>query len=122
MIETVLETLLGRLKSIVETETIVGHPVESGNATIFPVSKITFGFGVGGGDHSVQATGSKGTATGGGATIEPIAIITVQDGDVKVHKLKEKGVDLSKIIEGVPDLLKRFGKGHGKKNSESREA
>ena len=48
-VETLIERVLGELHRIVQTETVIGTPVQAGDLTIIPVSKISFGFGAGGG-------------------------------------------------------------------------
>jgi len=122
MIVNLIDTLLDKLKDIVASETVVGKAVETPEATVIPVSKISLGF-VAGGSGSIETSKDKGkgSGTGGGAVIEPVAIITICEGEVKVHKLKDKGVEFGKVIELVPDLigklskLKKDGKGKNKK-------
>ena len=41
---------MGELHRIVQTQTVIGEPVKAGDLTLIPVSKITFGFGAGGGE------------------------------------------------------------------------
>ncbi|MYI63901.1 MAG: sporulation protein, partial [Gemmatimonadetes bacterium] len=48
-VESLVERVLGELHRIVQTETVIGQPFQSGDLTIIPVSKISFGFGAGGG-------------------------------------------------------------------------
>ncbi|MBL7135623.1 MAG: sporulation protein [Candidatus Marinimicrobia bacterium] len=111
MIESLVDTLLDKLKDIVASETVVGKPVETPEATIIPVSKISLGFGAGGGGSVETAKDKgKGSGTGGGAVIDPVAIISICKGEVKVHKLKEKGLDIGKIVELVPELISKFSK------------
>lgn len=123
MIESLVDTLLDKLKDIVASETVVGKPVETPEATVIPVSKISLGFGAGGsGSIETSKDKGKGSGTGGAAVIEPVAIITICKGEVKVHKLKDKGLDFGKIIELVPDLIGKFSKskkdGKGKNKKE----
>jgi len=106
MVENLLDTLLGKLKTLVDSETVVGKPISVGKATVIPVTKISFGFGAGGGKS--KGDGDSGTGTGGGAIIEPVAIIMIEDDSVRVHSLKDNTI--AKVIEMVPGILKKFSK------------
>ena len=78
-VESLVERVLGELHRIVQTETVIGQPFQAGDLTIIPVSKISFGFGAGGGQEGKGQSG-----TGGGANIEPIAFLIV-DADGRVQ-------------------------------------
>ena len=47
-LESLIERVLGELRHIVQTETIIGEPIQAGDVLLIPVSKISFGFGAGG--------------------------------------------------------------------------
>ena len=47
MIKDLVDTMLDRLKKIVETDTVVGKPIQSDNTTVIPITKISLGFGAG---------------------------------------------------------------------------
>jgi len=103
--------LLGKLRDIVSTEMIIGHPIEAAGTTVIPVTKISLGFGAGSGELGKEAKGEHpNSATGGGAIIEPIAIITVNEKEIRVHSLKEKGPNYMKIVDMIPDLIQKFSK------------
>ncbi len=106
MVENLIDILLGKLKDMVDSETVVGKPITAGKATIIPVTKISFGFGAGGGQSKGDA--DKGTGTGGGAIMEPVAIIIIEDSGVRVHSLKDN--QLAKVFEMVPGIIKKFTK------------
>ena len=59
-VEDLIKTLLQEFRQIVRTETVVGEPVVVGETVIVPVSKISFGFGAGGGKGD-RSEGGKGT-------------------------------------------------------------
>ena len=65
-VEGLIERVMGELHHLVQTRTVVGEPLQAGNVTLIPVSKISFGFGAGGGQEGKFKSG-----TGGGATVEP---------------------------------------------------
>ena len=63
-VETLIERVLGELHRIVQTETVIGTPVQAGDLTLIPVSKISFGFGAGGGQEGKGQSGTGGGANG----------------------------------------------------------
>lgn len=104
-----LQAIVGELKSMARSETIIGDPVTLGDKTVVPVAKISIGFGAGGG----QGTDDKnqtgfGGGGGAGATIQPAAFIVI-DGD-KVSLLPAGKGKFDQIIEAVPDLLNKIKK------------
>ena len=102
-LESLVERVLGELHHIVQTQTVVGEPVSAGPVTLIPVSKISMGFGAGGGD------GKQHAGTGGGASVEPIGFIVVhEDGKVEMMTLKEKEVSWGQLVEMVPDAVAKI--------------
>ena len=112
-VETLIEKVMSELHRIVQTETVVGEPVQAGKVTLIPVSKISFGFGAGGGPEG------KGSGTGGGATVEPIAFVVVdEDGRVQIMTLKDKEASLGQLVGLVPEAIAKIKKFMGKKKKE----
>ena len=120
MVEELVEKMLQNLESIVESETVIGEPVVSGEITIIPLTKISLGFGAGGGEKKSEGAG-QGSATGGGANIEPVAVITIHKDDVKVINLKKGSADYSKFIEMIPKVVDKFSKKSKKKEKGNKE-
>ena len=119
-VEALIERVLGELHRIVQTRTVVGEPVVAGGLTLIPVSKISFGFGAGGGKEGKGQSG-----TGGGATVEPIAFVVIDaDGKASLLSLQDKEVSWGQIVQLMPDALgkiKSFVGGRGKKDDEDEE-
>ena len=102
-LESLVQRVLGELHHIVRTQTVVGEPVSAGPVTLIPVSKISMGFGAGGGE------GKQHAGTGGGASVEPIGFIVVhEDGKVEMMTLKEKEVSWGQLVEMVPDAVAKI--------------
>ena len=103
-IEGLIERVMGELHRIVQTKTVIGEPVEAGDLTLIPVSKITFGFGAGGGQHGKGQSG-----TGGGATVEPIAFVVIdRDGKAQILTLSDKDVSWSQILGLMPEAVSKI--------------
>ncbi len=100
-----LQGIIGELKVIAKSETIVGEPVSAGDRTVIPVSRISVGFGAGGGqDSKSDNTARYGGGGGGGAIIEPIAFLVLDKDKVSLLATKKKG-SFDKIMEAAPDAL-----------------
>lgn len=104
-VESLIEKVMGELHRIVQTETVVGEPVQAGKVTLIPVSKISFGFGAGGQEGKGQ------TGTGGGASVEPIAFVVIdEEGQVQILTLKDKEASLGQLAGLVPEALAKIKK------------
>ncbi len=105
----ILKSVVGELKDIARSETIIGDPVTIGDTTVLPIVKISVGFGAGGGQGENQKNGTGfGGGGGGGARIEPAGfIIMTKDGVsfLPANKGKWDG-----IIDAIPGLAKKVSK------------
>jgi sporulation protein YtfJ len=105
VIEDLVKTVLSELREITKTKTVVGDPLNVGEATIVPVSKLTVGFAAGGGTK--DSKNGKGEGTGGGATIEPVAFFVVRGDKVDLVTIKKEEVGLAKVIDLVPQIVEK---------------
>jgi uncharacterized spore protein YtfJ len=92
--------ILEKLRSIAQTDTIIGKPIVVDNTTLIPVSKVSVGFGLGSNVGKSESAGS-----GGGVSIEPIAFIVVSDGSAKLMSLTREKDIFGKAIDLVPEIL-----------------
>ncbi len=86
-IDSLIKTVLSELQVAINSKTVIGEPHTVQNWTIIPVTKVSFGFGAGGGEGKKDAVGFGG-GSGGGATIEPVAFIAVNPKEVKLISMK----------------------------------
>ena len=77
-IEKLAETLLEKLRFITKAETVIGDPIQAGESTVIPVSRVSVGFGFGG--HQNKGDTS---ASGGGASVDPVAFLV---GEIHAQK------------------------------------
>ena len=116
-VENLIERVMGELHRIVQTETVVGEPVQAGELTIIPVSKISFGFAAGGGQNDKGQSG-----TGGGASVEPIAFLVIDGhGKVQIMTLTDKEIGWGQLAELVPDALGKIKRFVDKKRGDGKE-
>ena len=105
-IDELIKTMMQEFRQMVKTETVVGEPVDVGGTVIVPVSKISFGFGAGGGKKAAKGDGGSGTA--GGGSVEPVAFIVIRDGKAQLMALQEKEISFTSLLEFAPDVLKKI--------------
>jgi len=101
----ILQTIVGELRAIARSETIVGAPVTSGARTVIPISKVSVGFGAGGGEGSkADKSAGFGGGGGGGVLIEPAAFLVMDTDRVYLLSARKPGA-IDAIMEAAPDLL-----------------
>lgn len=105
----ILKGVVGELREIAKSETVIGEPVTIAGKTVIPVVKVSVGFGAGGGQGESEKAGAGfGGGGGGGARIEPVAFIIVDESGASllpVSKGKWEG-----IIESIPGLARKISK------------
>jgi len=105
----ILEGVVGELRKMANSETVIGNPVTVGNKTVIPVVKISFGFGAGGGQGDLDEKQSGfGGGGGGGAKIEPFAFIIMDEDGVRLLPAGKGKWDT--IIEAIPGIAKKISK------------
>ncbi len=98
-INGLIDSAMEKIKTIVDSSTIIGEKVETDDGTvILPVSKVTVGYVVGGGEyadlsarrvanHFPMAGGSS-----GGMSVTPVGFLVVYRGEVKFINVENKSL------------------------------
>lgn len=117
----ILKGVVGELREISKSETIVGDPITVGDKTVIPVVKISVGFGAGGGqgEHDKAGTGFGGGG-GGGAKIEPAAFIIMDK--VGVSLLPAHKGKWDTIIDSIPGFAKKISELKERMSSDKSES
>ncbi|HCS75688.1 MAG TPA: sporulation protein YtfJ [Clostridiales bacterium] len=122
-IENVMKTTMENLKEMIDVNTIVGDAVETAEGTVIvPVSKVSFGFVVGGGDYK-ENQNSKSSAnnsydsvdgqesdlpfaggSGAGVSVNPIAFLVVGEDKIKLLPVHYNST-VDRIVELVPTMV-----------------
>jgi len=108
MITDVVKTTLEELKDLMVSETVIGEPVVTGDYTIIPVSKVTFGFAGGGGSNQSSSNKNEtgeGQGIGGGCTINPVAFIVIGPDGSKLLTIGEKESAITKLMDLAPKVV-----------------
>jgi sporulation protein YtfJ len=124
-IHSFMKISMENIKEMVDVDTIVGQPINSGmGTTIIPISKVRFGFASGGTDQRGQDNTQApfGGGSGGTVSITPIAFLVVtKDDEIKVLSLENQTHIYEKLIDFVPEIMnkiKLINPNGSKKNAE----
>ncbi len=121
-IENIIESSIESIKRMVDVNTVIGEPITAADGTLLlPVSRVSIGFAIGGGEYGESDAGKcrrggdgadktdprypfTGAATVG-MSLKPLAFLTVEQGSVRViPAAPESAVD--KLADLVPQVLR----------------
>ena len=102
---------LEKIRALVDVNAVVGQPIQTGEVTIIPVSKVSFGFASGGSDfvgknQKPEAENAFGGGSGAGVNINPIAFLVVRGDNVRLLYVApplDGAVD--RVVDMVPELV-----------------
>ena len=122
-IESLMMTAMSSIQDMVDVNTIIGEPIETQNGiTIIPISKVSFGFAAGGSefrgetlkeytrkdkDEEIEYKLPFGGGAGAGVSINPVAFLVVQEGNVKLMPVDHESC-IDKLLDYIPDLIQRI--------------
>lgn len=105
----ILKAVVGELKEMTNSKTVVGSPISAGDKTLVPVVTITVGFGAGGGQGEKQnVAGGFGGGGGAGLRIEPTAFIIIDKDGVSLLPAKKGSVE--NVIDAIPGAIEKIAK------------
>ena len=104
--QNILKDLVGELKGLARTETIIGAPVNAGEYVLIPISRVSLGVGAGGGagETEKKTSAGEGGGGGGGVRVTPVALVSIHGGELSVHMLG-RGASIGHTMQRVPDFL-----------------
>lgn len=116
-IEGLMKTAMESIKEMVNVNTVVGDPVETPDGyVIIPVSRVTCGFGAGGGEFEISGAKSSaknepdaaeplfGGGSGAGVSVKPVGFLVAGKGQVRLLPVDGNAV-LDRAFDLVPQLL-----------------
>ena len=116
---SLMETSMGKIREMVDSNSIIGEPITTPDGvTLIPVSRLSFGFGCGGGDYGKQGPKFGGASTAG-VKVEPVAFLVVKEGVTRVLPVAIPAVTtVGRVIEMVPEVMDRVENFIDKKKAE----
>jgi sporulation protein YtfJ len=104
-----LGTAIEKIRDLVDVSTIIGDPINVGDGvSIIPVSKVTYGFASGGSDFPSKNNAELfGGGGGAGITINPVAFLVINNGEVTIKHISSGDNSAERIIGMVPDVIEK---------------
>jgi len=116
-----LKTTMEKIKEMVDVDTVIGSPISTPDGTtVIPISRVSYGFASGGSDLPSKSQPPQGLFAGGsgaGITINPIAFLTISNGNVRVIQIEPYFSSVDRAIEKIPDIVDTIS-GFIKKNDD----
>ncbi|MEA4993440.1 putative spore protein YtfJ [bioreactor metagenome] len=112
-----MRSTMEKIREMVDTNTIVGQPINTPDGvTLIPISKVSFGFGSGGGDYGATQPQNFGGGSGAGVKIVPVAFLVIKDGTTRVLPVSLPPVStVDRLVDMAPDILDKVEKYFDKK-------
>ena len=93
-LDELINSSIEKIKNLAETNTIIGDPIVSPTGKIIiPISKVSVGFVVGGGQYNSvnkKLPYPLAGGSGGGLSVSPIGFIVEDDGGIKFIDVENK--------------------------------
>ncbi len=105
-IKNIMDVTMEKLKGMIKADVITGDPIEVGNFTLIPVSKVAYGLATGGSDFPTKSESQLfGGGGGAGVTISPIAFIAINGDSVKMLPVYNELTTLEKAVSMAPEII-----------------
>ena len=89
-----MDASMSKIREMVDSNTIIGEPIQTPDGvTLIPVSRLSFGFGCGGGDYGKQTPAMFGGASTAGVKVLPVGVPAV--------------TTAARMVEMVPEVMDR---------------
>ncbi len=135
-IEGLMITAMNSIKDMVDVDTIIGNPIQTGNnTTIIPISKVCFGFAAGGSEfrgetvneytkkdkeEAIQYRLPFGGGSGAGVNVNPVAFLVIQSNNVKLLPINHASC-IDKLLEKTNCLINKSMKKEEQNKYDSQE-
>lgn len=110
-VSDLMATTMEKIREMVDSNSIVGQPITTPDGvTLIPVSKLSFGFGSGGGDYGKGANKDNfAGGSGAGVDIAPVAFLVIKDGYTRVLPVAVPAVTtIDRVLDMAPDIVDKI--------------
>ena len=109
-VNKIMENTLEKMREMVDVSTIIGDPMVTGDTTLIPVSKVTYGFTSGGTDLPSKQQNQElfGGGGGGGITITPVAFIVIEKGKCRMMQINNYTSSADRAVSMIPELVDKL--------------
>ena len=117
----VMNSTMEKVREMVDANNIVGAPITTPDGvTLIPISRVSFGFGSGGGTYG-QTSERFGGGGGAGVKIDPVAFLVIKDGQTRMMPVAVPATaTVDRVLEMAPQLIDRV-EGFVNKKREEKE-
>lgn len=130
-IKSLMETTLENIKASIDANTIVGDAIHTETTVVIPISKVTVGFGIGGGEYSKGYTETKtkkeekvqeqpdtnfAGGSAGAISVQPVAFVVVENGETRLMSLDNNINMVDNILTITPKVIEKIQKLSQKNN------
>ena len=117
----VMNSTMEKVREMVDANNIVGAPITTPDGvTLIPISRVSFGFGSGGGTYG-QTSERFGGGGGAGVKIDPVAFLVIKDGQTRMMPVAVPATaTMDRVLEMAPQLIDRV-EGFVNKKKEEKE-
>ena len=105
-VNKIMENTLEKMREMVDVSTIIGDPMVTGDTTLIPVSKVTYGFTSGGTDLPTKQQNQE--LFGGGITITPVAFIVIEKGKCRMMQINNYTSSADRAVSMIPELVDKL--------------
>lgn len=130
-IQSLMETTLETIKGSIDANTIIGDPIQTESTVVVPISKVTIGFGIGGGEysrgqnddnrHNDKNDSNFAGASAGAISVSPVAFVVVENGETRLMSLDSSINLVDNILTVTPRVIEKIQslskKNEGDKNN-----
>ena len=121
-IDALIGTSMDNLRKMINVSTVVGDAMHLGNGvSVVPISKVSVGFGAGGGEYALakQPEGAMpfGGGSGGGMSVQPIGFLVSNNGDVRFMPVTTENTAVDALVNAVPEVVGFISDFFGKKQA-----
>jgi sporulation protein YtfJ len=102
----ILDTSMDKLRTMVDADIVVGTPINIGEMTLIPVSKVAFGLATGGSDFPTKNQEAVfGGASGAGVTISPVGFLSVIGDSIRMIPISGESTTVDRVIAAAPEII-----------------
>ena len=122
-IQSLMETTFETIKGSIDANTIIGDPIQTDTTVVVPISKVTIGFGIGGGEYSKGHDKDKinekkeqnedtnfAGGSAGAISIQPVAFVVVENGQTRLMSLDNSINMVDNILAVTPKVIEKIQK------------
>ena len=111
-VNNLMDVTMEKIKNMVDVNTVIGDPITTPDGTtVIPISRVSYGFASGGTDLPSKAQPAPGLFAGGsgaGITVNPIAFLSISNGNVRILQIEPYIGPVDRALEKLPEVMDKI--------------